>query len=76
MSQDFSHLLLSPAEMAAVDAAAAASGIGSFGLMQRAGAGVAASFLRFYPEAARAVILCGPGNNGGDGYVAARCLRS
>jgi hydroxyethylthiazole kinase-like uncharacterized protein yjeF len=75
MSQDFSHLLLSPAEMAAVDAAAAASGIDSFGLMQRAGAGVAASFLRFYPEAARAVILCGPGNNGGDGYVAARCLR-
>jgi NAD(P)H-hydrate repair Nnr-like enzyme with NAD(P)H-hydrate epimerase domain len=49
MSQDFSHLLLSPAEMAAVDAAAAASGIDSFGLMQRAGAGVAASFFASIP---------------------------
>jgi hydroxyethylthiazole kinase-like uncharacterized protein yjeF len=74
MNKHLSELLLSPAEMAAVDAAAAASGIDSFGLMRLAGAGVAAAFLRFYPAAVRAVILCGPGNNGGDGYVAARCL--
>ncbi|WP_160010491.1 NAD(P)H-hydrate dehydratase [Rhizobium sp. 18055] len=74
MDKHLADLLLLPAEMAAVDAAAAASGIDSFGLMQQAGAGVAAVFLRFHPAAMRAVILCGPGNNGGDGYIAARCL--
>lgn len=66
--------LLTPAEMGAADRAAAESGIDSFGLMEKAGAAVAAAFLRHYPGAARAVVLCGPGNNGGDGYVAARHL--
>ncbi|MBB3966358.1 NAD(P)H-hydrate dehydratase [Rhizobium metallidurans] len=74
MDTQLADLLLTPAEMTAVDAAAASSGIDSFGLMLRAGAGVAAAFLRHYPSARRAVVLCGPGNNGGDGYVAARCL--
>jgi hydroxyethylthiazole kinase-like uncharacterized protein yjeF len=60
--------------MAAVDAAAAASGISSFDLMRRAGAGVAAAVLRYHPGALRVVFLCGPGNNGGDGYIAAHCL--
>lgn len=74
MTERLSALLLSPTEMAAVDAAAAASGISSFALMQRAGASVAAALLRYHPGAFRVVVLCGPGNNGGDGYVAARCL--
>lgn len=74
MIERLSALLLSPAEMAAVDVAAAASGIGSFTLMQRAGASVAAVLLRYHPGAVRVVVFCGPGNNGGDGYVAARCL--
>lgn len=60
--------------MAAIDAAAAASGIISCDLMERAGQAVAACLLRNYPEVRRAVVLCGPGNNGGDGYVAARVL--
>ncbi len=69
-----STLLFTPAEMSAVDAAAAASGIPSFDLMERAGQAVAALALRAYPDAQRFVVLCGPGNNGGDGYVAARAL--
>lgn len=60
--------------MAAVDRDAGMSGIDSFGLMEKAGRAVAALALRIYPEALRFVVLCGPGNNGGDGYVAALAL--
>ncbi|WP_039973883.1 NAD(P)H-hydrate epimerase, partial [Rhizobium sp. AP16] len=75
MMLPLADLLLSPDDMAAVDRAAAASGIDSYGLMEKAGQAVAASALRHFPEAMRYVVLCGPGNNGGDGYVAARALR-
>lgn len=74
MTTSLADLLLTPQAMAAVDRAAAASGIDSFGLMQNAGQAVAAATLCHYPGALRYVILCGPGNNGGDGYVAARAL--
>ncbi|WP_105430648.1 NAD(P)H-hydrate dehydratase [Neorhizobium sp. T6_25] len=67
-------LLLTPVEMAAADAASARSGIPPFDLMERAGQAVAAAALRQFPGALRFVVLCGPGNNGGDGYVAARAL--
>ncbi|MDE1991393.1 MAG: NAD(P)H-hydrate dehydratase [Rhizobiaceae bacterium] len=76
MTLPLADLLLSPDEMAAVDRAAAASGIDSYGLMEKAGQAVAACALRHYPEALRYIVFCGPGNNGGDGYVAARALRS
>lgn len=75
MMLPLADLLLSPDEMAAVDRTAAVSGIDSYGLMEKAGQAVAASALRHFPEAERYVVLCGPGNNGGDGYVAARALR-
>ena len=75
MMLPLADLLLSPDDMAAVDRAAAASGIDSYGLMEKAGQAVAASALRHFPEAMRYIVLCGPGNNGGDGYVAARALR-
>jgi len=45
-------------------------------LMQRAGAAAAAWIARRYPEARRIAVLCGPGNNGGDGYVSATVLRA
>lgn len=75
MSERLPNLLLTPAEMAAADKAAAASGIDSYGLMEKAGAAVAAAALRLYPDALRFAIFCGPGNNGGDGYVVARLLQ-
>jgi len=49
-----------------------ASGIA---LMDNAGAAVAGLVLARYGDAARVLVLCGPGNNGGDGYVAAQVLR-
>ncbi|TNB47218.1 NAD(P)H-hydrate dehydratase [Martelella lutilitoris] len=68
-------LLLTPEEMGRADRLAAESGIDSYGLMIRAGHAVSAAFLRLYPAALRADVLCGPGNNGGDGYIAAEALK-
>lgn len=75
MTDPMHTLLLTPAEMGQADAAAARSGMDSFGLMERAGQAVAAAALRHHPEAHRFIILAGPGNNGGDGSVAFRALR-
>jgi len=66
------HELLTPAEMTAADAAAARAGVPGTVLMQAAGRAVARAAQRFGP--CRTLVLCGPGNNGGDGYVAARLL--
>jgi len=72
--------LLTAAQMRAIEAAAIASGeVTGLELMERAGRGVVEAIFEEWPELAatshRAVVLCGPGNNGGDGFVVARLLQ-
>jgi len=69
-----SAVLLTVAEMGRADALTIARGRPGIELMERAGAAVAAAVGRRWPDGPVAV-LCGPGNNGGDGFVAARLLR-
>ena len=75
--------VLTTAQMRAIESAAMASGqVTGLELMERAGEAVVAAILRKWPEyenhseryTHRAVVLCGPGNNGGDGFVVARLL--
>ncbi len=65
--------LLTPQEMSRADALTIAAGTPGTALMERAGIAVADAAAR-RPLGTRIAILCGPGNNGGDGFVAARVL--
>ncbi len=72
--------LLTAAEMRAIENTAIERGeVTGLALMEQAGRGVVGAILEEWPELAqaphRAVVLCGPGNNGGDGFVIARRLR-
>lgn len=66
--------LLTPAQMYQADALTIASGITEAQLIENAGRSVAEEIVRRY-GARNTAVLCGPGNNGADGKVAARYLR-
>lgn len=71
--------LLTAAQMRAIERAAIESGaVTGLELMERAGAGAVEAISAEWPDldaaAPSAVVLCGPGNNGGDGFIVARML--
>jgi NAD(P)H-hydrate epimerase len=68
--------IVTAAEMREIDRATSEKyEIPSSTLMENAGSAVARFALRQYPQAKRITVVCGKGNNGGDGFVAARKLR-
>ena len=69
------HEVLTNDEMAEVDRRAVALGVPSLALMENAGKAVADEAAKMVLPDARIAVLCGPGNNGGDGFVAARYLK-
>ncbi len=71
---DHGLTLLTPDEMARADAAAIAAGTPGAVLMDNAGYAVADDICGRHRQGTRVAVVCGPGNNGGDGFVAARVL--
>lgn len=69
--------VVSPKEMARIEALAYATGASESDFMERAGAGVAhyvEEYVRAYQRQEHVVLLCGKGNNAGDAFVAGRHL--
>lgn len=66
--------VLTPDEMGEADALTIAGGTSGLVLMERAGLAVAEAVRRQVSPGARVAVITGPGNNAGDGYIAARLL--
>ena len=68
--------ITSAAEMREIDRVTTEKfGVPSLVLMEHAGTAIADFGLQHYPKAQKIGVICGKGNNGGDGFVAARKLR-
>ena len=68
--------IVTAAEMRAIDRATSERfGVPSLTLMENAGSAVAEYVLAHHPDAQKILVFCGKGNNGGDGFVAARKLQ-
>lgn len=67
--------ILTPKEMAEADRRTIAAGTSGIVLMARAGAAVADAVARRLDRGGSVAVVCGPGNNGGDGFIAAHLLR-
>jgi ADP-dependent NAD(P)H-hydrate dehydratase / NAD(P)H-hydrate epimerase len=70
------ELLYSTAAARAIDRAAIQGGIDGYALMCRAGRAALDALRVHWPQARRLLVLCGTGNNGGDGYVLARLAQA
>ena len=66
--------LLTSGEMGQVDRLTIEGGVPGHVLMENAGRAVADEVSQRFPDARGVTVLCGPGNNGGDGFVTARYL--
>ncbi len=75
-SDSLPYALYTAAQVRALDQAAIASGMPGGALMARAGEAAYQRLRARWPEARRITLLCGAGNNGGDGYVLARLARA
>ncbi len=73
---EFPRQFYSAAGVRELDRRAIAGGIAGYVLMQRAAAAAWRELLRRWPKAQRLAVVCGPGNNGGDGYEVARLARA
>jgi len=69
-------MAISSLEMYVADRNAEWLGVPRLVLMENAGAAVARNLLRKFPNASNVLVVCGTGDNGGDGYVAARHLHA
>lgn len=75
LTESTTVVMLSSQAMRDAETRAMASGISGWDMMRRAGEAVAEVVTRSFPEGP-VYVLCGPGNNGGDGFVAAIALKA